>query len=449
MREYINVKPKVFYDLFGLDFEMNFKHMAVLHWMCDFAGYLDANKENQVVVDGGIAFYWFDYLKIYNDMPYLFQSNNKETKDASKKRKVFKVLSEMIDHKVILARDKKFNRGEGKTRFAFTTKALMYKAGVVPPSISKNIPLDKNVQSIGQKHTKGLDENIQSLLTKTSNNSKLSNSKLNDSNTLGSTTFFVELFAKLETTYLQQFVEQPSNTWLKKQQNKYTQEEIEEIFLSVEAYCVEHTGYCKKRKNLGRVFTQFAKDLKKDVAVSSYILDAFTIFFKAKGLDLKADKMSKTAKSQMQNITKQVEEHYGTKLNAKRLSSFLSLVKKELWYDKNTKLYTVAYLNNKIAEAIALLPKKKKTAPSKINLQVNEFITTFGREITMDKHNDLEEYALRHRIREAMPFFKGALGAAKFTTTQQVKNVYIAFLKAWADKSYPSDKASVLKSVIK
>ena len=66
--------------------------------MCDFAGYLDANKENQVVVDNGIAFYWFDYLKIYNDMPYLFQSNNNEIKDASKKRKVFKVLSEMIEH---------------------------------------------------------------------------------------------------------------------------------------------------------------------------------------------------------------------------------------------------------------------------------------------------------------------------------------------------------------
>ena len=352
----------------------------------------------------------------------------------------------MIEHKVIIARDKKFNRAEGKTRFAFTSKALMYKAGIVP----KNIPLDKNVQSIGQKDTKGLDKNIQSHWTKTSDNSIVNNSKLNDSITLGSTTFFSELFAKLETTYLQQFEQQPSKTWLKEQQKKYTAEEIEDVFTRVEAWCVEHTGYCKKRKNLGRVFTQFAKDLKKnkDVDVPAYVLEGFTNFYKAKGINLDAANTSNTTKQKMHAVAKKVAEHYKTKLDAKKLTNFLTLVNKELWYDNKTNLYNVAYLLNKTAEAIATLPKKKKATPRKKSLQVNKFVSTFVEQVNMDKHLDLEEKHVRHNVRQNLSFLVSALGAANFTSIEQVKNIYSKFLHAYVNGKYES-KEQALKALTK
>ena len=182
---------------------------------------------------------------------------------------------------------------------------------------------NSSINTFLQKSSKPIDKKVDSLSTKMSHNSIVNNSKLNDSTTLGSTTFFTELFAKLETTYLQQFEQQPSKTWLKEQQKKYTAEEIEDVFTRVEAWCVEHTGYCKKRKNLGRVFTQFAKDLKKnkDVDVPAYVLEGFTNFYKAKGINLDAANTSNTTKQKMHAVAKKVAEHYKTKLDAKKVTT--------------------------------------------------------------------------------------------------------------------------------
>ena len=53
--------------------------------------------------------------------------------------------------------------------------------------------------------------------------------------------------------------------------------------MRVEAYCVEHTGYPKKRKNLGRVFTQFAKDIASNSTdIPKYVTDGFTKFYISK-----------------------------------------------------------------------------------------------------------------------------------------------------------------------
>ena len=353
IKGYMSFKPYEFYNIFGYNTDISASEMMVLQWMIDFAGYLNNNKENQIQIHDGEAYYWFDYLKIHDDMPYIFKTfKDKEVKEKSKRTRVHRIILKLVDLGAIVAREAKHNRGECKTRFAFTEKTIMYKRG------------NSSINTFLQKSSKPIHKKVDSLSTKMSHNSIVNNSKLNDSTTLGSTTFFAELFAKLETTYLQQFEQQPSKTWLKEQQKKYTEQEIEDVFTRVEAYCVENTGYYKKRKNLGRVFTQFAKDLKKnkDVDVPAYVLEGFTNFYKAKGINLDAANTSNTTKQKMHAVAKKVAEHYKTKLDAKKLTNFLTLVQKELWYDNKTNLYNVAYLLNKTAEAIATLPKKKKAS---------------------------------------------------------------------------------------
>ena len=231
---------------------------------------------------------------------------------------------------------------------------------------------------------------------------------------------------------------------------KGTTEEIEDVFTRVEAYCVEHTGYCKRRKNLGRVFTQFAKDLKKnkDVDVPAYVLDGFSNFYKAKGINLDAANTSNTTKQKMHAVAKKVAEHYKTKLDAKKLTNFLTLVNKELWYDNKTNLYNVAYLLNKTAEAIATLPKKKKAVTRRKSLQVNKFVSTFVEQVNMDKHLDLEEKHVRHNVRQNLSFLVSALGAANFTSIEQVKNIYSKFLHAYVNGNYES-KEQALNSLTK
>ena len=437
IKGYMNFKPIEFYNIFGFSTDISANEMMVLQWMIDFAGYLNDNKENQIQIHEGEAYYWFDYLKIHDDMPYIFKTfKDKEVKEKSKRTRVHRVISKLIELGAIVPREAKHNRGECKTRFAFTEKTIRYKRG------------NSSINTFLQKCSKPIYKNVESLSTKMSHNSIVNNSEVNNSSTLGSTTFLTQLFSKLETTYLQQFQQQPSKTWIANQQKKYTQEQIEDVFMRVEAYCVEHTGYPKKRKNLGRVFTQFAKDLKKKtVDVPAYVIDGFTNFFKSKGIDLDASNTANTTKQKMHQVVKKVSEHYGTKMDAKKVAKFLALVNKELWFESKTGLYNVAYLLNKTAEAIATLPKKKKEVTRAKSLQVNKFVSTFAEEVKLDKHLDLERKFARHKIRESLAFLVSALGVANFSSIEQVKNIYSKFLDAYINGNYDT-KQEALKHIL-
>ena len=342
MRKLIVIDHENIFKVFGHIVGLKLEHFILLEYMTKFA-----LSNAKVISNEGINYYWVAHNKAITDMPLVFTTWTKGERVDCSKRKLRRITEDL--EKAGLIYKYKDSQKECRSYYGFSDTVIKFFS---PHSTPRT------------KLSEGVDKIVRAPRTELSDNSKLIDSKLNDSTTLGSTTFFSELFAKLETTYLQQFEQQPSKTWLKEQQKKYTAEEIEDVFTRVEAWCVEHTGYCKKRKNLGRVFTQFAKDLKKnkDVDVPAYVLEGFTNFYKAKGINLDAANTSNTTKQKMHAVAKKVAEHYKTKLDAKKLTNFLTLVNKELWYDNKTNLYNVAYLLNKTAEAIATLPKKKKAS---------------------------------------------------------------------------------------
>ncbi len=426
MRKLIVIDHENIIKVFGHIVGLKAEHFILLEYMTKFA-----LTNAKVISSDGVNYYWVAHNKAVADMILFFSYWKDNKRVPASKRTLIRITAEL--EKAGLIYKYSGSQKEGKSYYGFSDTVIKFFSPHVRPTPN----LARGYANNGEGTTPTLADN-----------SKLIDSKLNDSITLGSTTFFSELFAKLETTYLQQFVEQPSKTWLKEQQKKYTAEEIEDIFTRVEAWCVEHTGYCKKRKNLGRVFTQFAKDLKKnkDVDVPAYVLEGFTNFYKAKRIDLDAANTSNTTKQKMHAVAKKVAEHYKTKLDAKKVTNFLALVKKELWYDSKTSLYNVAYLLNKTAEAIATLPKKKKATPRKKSLQLNKFVSTFLEQVKMDKHLDLEEKH-QHHVRKNIAFLISALGATGFTSVEQVKNLYSAFLSAYTSGKF-ADKKTALNYIL-
>ena len=428
MRKLIVIDHENIIKVFGHIVGLRLDHFILLEYMTKFA-----LSNAKVISSEGINYYWVAHTKAITDMPLVFTTWNKGKRVPASKRTIRRITEDL--EKAGLIYKYKDSQKECRSYYGFSDTVIKFFS---PHSTPRT------------KMSEGVDKNVQGARTEMSDDNKLIDNKLKDSSTLGSTTFLTQLFSKLETTYLQQFEQQPSKTWIANQQKKYTQEQIEDVFMRVEAYCVEHTGYPKRRKNLGRVFTQFAKDIaSKSTDTPKYVTDGFTKFYISKGVKLDAAKMSNTSKKQMLNIVKALKEHYkGIKLTADRVATFLSKVKKELWFDTKTDLYNVAYLNSKIQEAIATLPKQqKKKEPRKIQPD-NIHVTKFKEDVHMDKSIHLFEGYMRIDVVRRVNDFYARAKKINFGNIKQVEVAFLKYQEAILSRKYDNE-AQAFNSIFK
>ena len=431
MRKLIVIDHENIFKVFGHIVGLRLDHFILLEYMTKFA-----LSNAKVISSEGINYYWVAHAKAISDMPLVFTTWKDGKRVDCSKRTLRRITSDL--EKAGLIYKYKDCQKESKSYYGFSDTVISFFSPHVKPRT---------------KNSEGVDINNLGARSTVATNSKLLDSKLKDSIYKGhessQSSHMSHIFDSINSVYLQRFKQLPSKDWLKKRENELGKDVVLSIFSAIEDQCVkmdkpssihaEDKGFI----NLASKFKTFHKYYVSDV-----VTNAFTKFFKSKGLDIDASKSSLSDQKKMSNIVKQLEEKYNKKFNEDRVFNFLCMVKKELWYNNSTDLYTVAFLNNNIQQAIATLPKKKKATPRKKSLQVNKFVSTFVEEVNMDKHLDLEEKHVRHNVRQNLSFLVSALGAANFTSIEQVKSIYSKFLHAYVNGKYES-KEQALKALTK